>query len=246
MSRYFQELDYRPTAIGALSLRRRHVLALGIDVFEIILGEEHLMSSLFTASEIELAKLGVREAEGSRLDVLIGGLGLGYTAKAVLECDRVQSLTVVEFLQPVIEWHEAGVLPVGTQVAGDTRCTLWQGDFFELAESAEGFIPAKPGSRFDAILVDIDHSPDALLNDRSAAFYTVAGLASLARHLKPGGVFGLWSNAKADAGFTGRLADVFGTARAASVTFDNPLQNRSFEQTIYLAKTHPPESGSPD
>ncbi len=235
MSRYFEELDYRPTPIGALILRRRYIPALAVDVFEIMLGDEHLMSSLFTASEIELARLGVEAAEGCELDVLVGGLGLGYTAKAALECDRVARLTVIEMLLPVIEWHEAGLLPIGTELAGDPRCVIRQGDFFELAGSPGGFVPEEPGRRFDAILVDIDHSPDALLNDRSRSFYTPAGLASLARHLKPGGVFGLWSDDKADPSFTARLAEVFGAARAAPVIFHNPLQNRTFEQTVYLA-----------
>jgi hypothetical protein len=59
MSLYFEELDYRPTPIGALSLRRRREFSLGVDVFEIKLGDEYLMSSLFTASEIALARLGL-------------------------------------------------------------------------------------------------------------------------------------------------------------------------------------------
>ena len=85
MSIYFEELDYRPTPIGALSLRRRRELTLGIDVIEIKLGDEYLMSSLFTESEIALARLGLDEVKGDRLDVVVGGLGLGYTAAAVLD-----------------------------------------------------------------------------------------------------------------------------------------------------------------
>ncbi len=75
MSLYFEELDYRPTPIGALSLRRRRELSLGLDVFEIKLGDEYLMSSLFTASEIALARLaygrakkGFRTIEGGWMD----------------------------------------------------------------------------------------------------------------------------------------------------------------------------------
>src|SRR4030088_3459450 len=85
MSKLFEELDYRPTPIGALSLRRRRELTLGVDVFEIKLGDEFLMSSLFTASEVALARLGLANLSGEGLDVVVGGLGLGYTAKAVLE-----------------------------------------------------------------------------------------------------------------------------------------------------------------
>jgi hypothetical protein len=74
MSLHFEELDYRSTPIGALSLRRRRELSLGVDVFEIKLGDEYLMSSLFTASEIALARLGLAELSGADLDVVVGGL----------------------------------------------------------------------------------------------------------------------------------------------------------------------------
>jgi hypothetical protein len=77
MSLLFEELDYRPTPIGALSLRRRRELSLGVDVFEIKLGDEYLMSSLFTVSEIALARLGLAKLSGTDLDVVVGGLGLG-------------------------------------------------------------------------------------------------------------------------------------------------------------------------
>ena len=66
MSLYFEELDFRPTAMGVLSLRRRRQLSTGIDVFEIKLGDEFLMSSLFTASEIALARLGLAELSRDR------------------------------------------------------------------------------------------------------------------------------------------------------------------------------------
>ena len=124
MSLYFEELDYRPTPIGALSLRRRHELSLGVDVFEIKLGDQYLMSSLFTTSEIELARLGLAELSRTGLDVVVGGLGLGYTAQAVLECVAVRSLIVVEALDAVIDWHETGLLPLGPALTGDPRCRL--------------------------------------------------------------------------------------------------------------------------
>src|SRR5207244_4863302 len=110
MSLYFEELDYRPTPLGALSLRRRRELSLGVDVFEIKLGDDHLMSSLFTASEIALARLGLANPCRPDLDVVVGGLGLGYTAQAVLEHATVKSLIVVEALDAVIDWHQTALL----------------------------------------------------------------------------------------------------------------------------------------
>src|SRR5258708_33848772 len=121
MSALFEELDYRDTPIGALSLRRRRELRLGVDVFEIKLGEEFLMSSLFTASEIALARLGLAELAGDNLDVLVGGLGLGYTARAVLGHARVGSLVVIEALGAVIAWHRGGLVPRGAATASDPR-----------------------------------------------------------------------------------------------------------------------------
>ena len=183
MSALFEELDYRATPIGALSLRRRRELRLGVDVFEIKLGEDYLMSSLFTASEIALARLGLDELAGRNLDVVVGGLGLGHTARAVLEHAQVGSLVVVEALAAVIDWHRNGLVPLGAELTGDARCRFVHGDFFALAQSGAGFDPDAPGRCFDAVLVDIDHAPDLLLHPRNAAFYQAEGLQPAGREV---------------------------------------------------------------
>lgn len=236
MQPFFEELDYCPTPIGPVSLRHRLELTLKREVYEIKLGDEFLMSSLFTASEEALARLGVAALPGDGLDVVVGGLGLGYTARAVLEHDTVGSLVVVEMLVPVIDWHRKGLLPLGAGLVGDPRCRLVEGDFFEMAASTHGFDPQISSRRFDAILLDIDHSPEALLDDRSSSFYQADGLRAMAAHLKPGGIFGLWSNDPPDPVFTDRLASVFAEAWSEPVTFDNPLQGRPFTQSVYLAR----------
>lgn len=236
MHSLFEELDYCPTPIGAVSLRRRMELVLKRVVYEIKLDDEFLMSSLFTASEEALARLGIAACEGKLLDVIVGGLGLGYTAKAVLEHDKVTSLGVVEMLVPVIDWHERGLLPLGPELVADPRCRFVQGDFFELSASKQGFDPDHSARRYDAILLDIDHSPEALLDERSSSFYQPQGLRELAVHLKPRGIFGLWSNDAPDPAFTERLASVFADAWAEPITFENPLLGRPFTQTVYLAR----------
>ena len=238
MSRMFEELDYRETPIGALSLRRRRDLKTGSDIFEIKLGDEFLMTSQFIASEVALARLGLAEiVHDGPLDVVVGGLGLGYTAKEVLQHEQVRSLLVVDALEAVIDWHRSHLLPLGQCLSEDARCTFLHGDFFKFAAAPDGFDADAPKRRFHAILVDIDHSPDALLDPAHGAFYQPEGLAQLATHLYPGGVFGLWSNELPDDSFTARLAGVFDTARAETVTFPNPLQDNEFTQTVYLAKT---------
>jgi spermidine synthase len=234
MSLYFEELDFRPTPMGVLSLRRRRHLTSGIDVYEIKLGDEFLMSSQFTVAEIALARLGLAALDRADLDVVVGGLGLGYTAQAVLENPSVRSLIVVDALAEVIEWHEQGLLPLGKQLTGDSRCRFVNGDFFAMSDSAEGFDPRKPGRRFDAVLVDIDHSPRNLLHPRHAALYQPEGLARLAAHLHPGGVFALWSNDPPDDAFNSVLAGAFANSAAHVVTFANPLTDRDASNTVYV------------
>ncbi|MCM2561687.1 hypothetical protein M8756_04720 [Lutimaribacter sp. EGI FJ00015] len=235
MSAFFEELDYCPTPIGALSLRRRRDLRLGVDVWEIMLGQDFLMTSHFTASEVALGRLGVAACQGENLEIVVGGLGLGYTAGAVLSASRVTDLRVIEYLAPVIEWHENGILPMGTRLIDDLRCRMTEGDFFAMA-AGDGFDPGNPGRRFDAILADIDHAPDHLLDERSDSFYHPEGLRALKRYLKPGGVFGLWSDKVTDQRFLDRLRAAFPEAWAEPVTFDNPLTGKPFTQTVYLAR----------
>lgn len=214
MSVNFEELDFRPTPIGTLTLRRRKQPSSGIDVYEIKLGDEFLMSSLFTVAEIALARIGLAALERSNLDVVVGGLGLGYTAQAVLENPSVRSLVVIDALAEVIEWHERGLLPLGKSLTADPRCRFVHADFFAMTLSADGFDPQTPNCRFDAMLVDIDHSPRNLLHPRHAALYQSDGLRHLAQHLHPGGVFALWSNDPPDEDFNSVLASVFAKSEA--------------------------------
>ena len=234
MSVNFEELDFRPTAMGVLSLRRRRLPGTEIDIYEIKLGDEYLMSSRFTAAEIELARLGLAALPRENLDVVVGGLGLGYTAQAVLENASVRSLIVVDALAEVIEWHEQGLLPLGKQLTGDPRCRLVNGDFFAMSDSPEGFDPAASGRRFDAVLVDIDHSPTNLLHSRHAALYEPEGLRRLAKHLRPGGVFALWSNDPPDQAFERVLAGAFATTASHVVTFDNLRGDHDASNTVYV------------
>ena len=102
MSRAFEEIDHQRTALGDISLRRRLEPVLQIDVWEVKLGDEFLMSSLFTASEEAVATLGLAACPGDDLDVVVGGLGLGYTAVTALTDARVVRLQVIEALAEVI------------------------------------------------------------------------------------------------------------------------------------------------
>ncbi|WP_405572865.1 spermidine synthase [Streptomyces phaeochromogenes] len=239
MSARFEEIDWRPTAMGDISLRRRRDPASGADVYEVKLGDEFLMSSLFTAGEIALAELGLAKLQDDELDVVVGGLGLGYTAEAALDDPRVRSLTVIDTLAEVIDWHRRGLVPLGTRLTSDPRCRLVQGDFFAMAADSRGLDPMEPGRRFHAVLLDVDHSPRHVLHPRHAALYQPAGLRALAEHLHPNGVFALWSNDPPDEQFTSVLAEVFPQSAAHVVDFANPLQGGTSTNTVYVARTEP-------
>jgi len=238
MSLNFEELDYCPTRLGELSLRRRRFPYLGErDVYEVKLGDEFLMSSLFTKAEVELARLGLQPFDGRPIHVVVGGLGLGYTAAAALEFANVESLLVIEALTPVIDWHQRGLLPLSARLTEDPRCRLVEGDFFRMAApDGGGFDPREPGRRFDAILLDIDHSPDDLLHLSHDGFYRGAGLAGLIGCLVSGGVFALWSNDPPDRSFVQTLAPLFAAVDIQQVRFDNPLQGCESANTIYIAR----------
>jgi spermidine synthase len=231
----FEELDWRATEMGEISLRRRWDLALHLDVYEVKLGDEYLMSSLFTVAEIELARLGLAAVEtgGEGLDVVVGGLGLGYTARAALEDRRVRSLHVVEAADAVIGWHERGLLPLSDQLTSDLRTRFRCGNFFAMV-AGDGFGPDVP-DLLHAILVDIDHTPTHVLHPSHAGFYTRDGLARLARRLHPGGAFALWSDAPPDDGFLELLGSVFARADAHVVPFPNHHTGGTSANTVYVA-----------
>ncbi len=237
MKPLFEELDFRPTPIGDLILRRRRMAMLDdLIVYEVLLGNGYLMSSLFHDVEEALADLGLAAVEGEKLDVVVGGLGLGYTAAAALRDARVAELLVVDVMQPVIEWHEKGMVPLGETLTGDPRCRMVEGDFFAMAAEPErGFDPLSPGRKFHAVLLDIDHSPQNLLDEKNGAFYSADGLERLAAQLLPGGVFAMWSDDAPDEGFMKRLGEVFDSPQARVVKFPNPLLEKESESTVYVA-----------
>ncbi|MEI6493212.1 MAG: spermidine synthase [Verrucomicrobiota bacterium] len=237
MEKSFEELDFAATQLGELVLRRRKVPTLDDEVvYEIILNGEFLMSSLFHAVEDALADLGLAAAGPGPLDVVVGGLGLGYTAAAALRHQSVRSLLIVDFLAPVIRWHQSGLVPLGAGLSSDPRTRFVAADFFAMASDAgTGFDRSDPGRRFHAILLDIDHTPRHWLNERHAGFYAVEGLRKLSRHLMPGGVFAMWSDEQPDNEFCARLEEVFSRVVAHTVSFPNPVRGGESSGTVYVA-----------
>lgn len=229
VSKRLQEIDWCQTPIGVISLRRRREPVVDRDVYEVKIDDEFLMSSLFTVVEQELAHLALAQVNGSDLSVLVGGLGLGYTARAALSDQRVSSVQVIEAVAPVIDWHRRDLLPDTVGLAADPRCELVSGDFFALVDSGAA------DRRHHAVLLDIDHSPTNLLHPSHASFYTPAGLARLTEYLVTDGVFGLWSDDPPDPGFEATLDAVFTESSSHVVTFDNPLTGGESASTVYVA-----------
>jgi spermidine synthase len=221
----FEILAYETTELGILCLRRRELLCEpGTIVTEVTLDHEFLMSSYLTASEQALSEIALQMHSGSGLRVLVGGLGLGYTAWTALESDRVSECEVVEFLPQVINWLEQGLIPLSDKLNADNRLKVTQSDIYQRLASP-------PEQKHDLILIDVDHSPDDNLDEANGKFYTAAGLQHAKLHLAADGVLGVWSYAESSE-FVDALHEVFGEVRIEPVTIFNNLIN--VEQTDWL------------
>ncbi len=88
---------------------------------------------------------------------------------------------------------------------------------------------------FDAVLVDVAHSPRHRLANGNAGFYDVNGSRRLAGRIRPGGVFALWSNDPPDDDYLAVLRQVFVDVAAEVITFPNPFQDRTATNTVYLS-----------
>jgi spermidine synthase len=218
-------LAYEETPLGALCLRRRELLSRpGTVVTEITLDHMLLMSSHHTDSERELARFALEMHGGAELDVLVGGLGLGYTAHEALASQRVRAVEVVELMPLVIGWLREGLVPLSAELQADARLAIAEGDVYAR-------LAREPRVQRDLILVDVDHSPAEPLGGESGAFYSEDGLRSARRHLAPGGVLGVWSYAESSP-FADALRQVFQEVRVQGVRFYNEFAEE--EQTDWL------------
>jgi spermidine synthase len=236
MSLVFEEIDSQVSSIGQISLRRRRMPAFGDrDIYEVKLGDEFLMSSMFVEAEEALSTLGLAAVQGDELSVVVGGLGLGYTAVTALKDERINELLVVDALDTVIGWHKDELVPLGKILNADARNHYILGSFFDLATNpTSGFDLANDSKKFDAILLDIDHSPTEYLNVANASFYTTENLTRMSKQLKPQGVFAMWSQNLPEANFEALLNTVFGCVESHVVSFFNPLQNIVSTNSVYV------------
>ncbi len=227
---FYEELDIRRTQLGELLLRRRRPVSMPETwVYEVKLDDRFLMSSLVHASEDELARLSLRRLEGRGWRVLVGGLGLGHTVAEALTWAQVETIDVVEYLEEVIAWHRRELVPLGAALGADERCRIVQGDCFQWIRDAGV-------ETYDAVLIDVDDSPEHLLSPGHGSFYTETGLAAARRCLRAGGVFALWTAGPVLEHFLERMRRVFSDVEAQAVHFHNPLHNLDDVNTIYVAQ----------
>jgi len=223
-------LAYESTALGTLCLRRRKTLSEPRQwITEVTLNHEFLMSSLHTDSERGLAQISLDQVAGSDLRVLVGGLGLGYTAQAALGCPRVAEVVVIEFLPQVIEWLRAGLIPLSDELNAEARLSIVQDDVYQ-------FLLSPPDSSlFDAVLIDVDHSPEDQLSSANARFYSVDGLSAASRHLRPGGVLGMWSYAEHSETLEA-MRQVFADVAARPIAYFNQHVQEDFVDWVYTGR----------
>jgi spermidine synthase len=155
-------------------------------VFTIRVNGLELMSSRAHGSEEAMAELVLGETAALHPRVLVGGLGMGYTLRAVL--DRVSfssRITVAELLPEIVQWNRDHLAHLAGSPLDDQRVTLVVDDV--------GRVMAAKSDAFDAILLDVDNGPAALTDRRNARLYLAEGLAAIRRSLRRGGVLGVWS-----------------------------------------------------
>jgi len=169
--------------------------------FSIMLGTNELMNSRLSGSEEALARLSCLRIQGRQSpQILIGGLGMGFTLRAALaELGSDAQVTVAELLPAVVAWARGPMAEVFGDSLTDPRVRIFEGDVGRLIRSGR--------SAYDAILLDVDNGPEGLTRKDNDSLYDLPGLSSARTALKPGGVLAVWSSAPNRA-FTHRLSKV--------------------------------------
>ena len=156
-------------------------------VFSIRVDGLELMSSRAHGSEEALARLVLSEIGHRRPKVLVGGLGMGYTLRAVLNArPQVSRVVVAELFPSVVSWNRDELAHLAGAPLDDPRVTLFEGDVSDLL--------ANNRRSFNAVLLDVDNGPAAFTLARNERLYGPHGIASVRRSLRPGGVLGVWSS----------------------------------------------------
>lgn len=185
-----------------------------------------LMNSRIYNSEQELAKLGCAHIKNKdNADVLVGGLGMGYTLASALECVTANSrVTVAELIPEVVEWNQGPLGECAGRPLADNRSRVRLGDIVELIK--------KQQPDFDAILLDVDNGPEGITHSDNNWLYSTKGLDALYNSLRPEGMLAVWS-ASPDSMFVIQLKKAGFTVTVRTV---RARPGKGSRHTIFLAK----------
>jgi spermidine synthase len=218
----YAEIARAESERGELVLRTRREDG-APEVLELRANGVFVMDTVETTSERALASaaLGLVESPGS---VLVGGLGLGFTMREVLDDPRVERCTVVEIEQALVDWMRDGTIPHGPQMLADHRLDLVVNDVgLAFAEAAD--------TTYDLVLLDVDNGPGYLVHDTNAALYEPPFLESVRRVTRQALV--IWS-ADTSPELEQALDEVFDDVRA--VPYDVQLGHRAETYWLYVAR----------
>ena len=209
--------------VGEVALRRRD------DVTELIVGGAFVMDTVDVSTEVELATMALSRHRAPRR-VLVGGLGLGFTAEAVLDDPRVEEVTVVEVARPLVEWAGAGLLPTDLH---DPRLRLEVGDVAGALARSE--------RTWDLVLLDVDNGPGFLVHPANAGLYSHLGVQRAYDVLAVGGVLAIWSSHRAPelAAMMREVSRCRGGGQVEEAVRVVEREGRRLEYAIYLMNRAP-------
>jgi spermidine synthase len=192
--------------------------------WEVFIGGRLLMSSDQYVSEKALAELPLQRVPGAKR-VLVGGLGLGFTARAALDLlPSDGEVVVAEMSEALVRWNRTHVAELAGRPLDDPRTRLAMGDVIEHIAASEGV--------YDALMLDVDNGPTELIIDSNGRLYDEAGIASCVRALRPGGVLASWSAFPSDE-YLQRLRDAGLEAEAITVPAGGTAD---YDHVVFLGK----------
>ncbi len=213
---------------GELVLRERRdpdADADGPGFVELRVNGVFVMDTQETSSERGLAAAALAQVQDPRT-VVVGGLGLGYTAHEVLADRRVERLVVVEIEEDLVRWMRDGTVPHGPAFLADDRLQV------VTADVRQALVEAAPSS-YDLVLLDVDNGPGFLVHDANAEVYRAGFLGTVREALRPGGAAVVWSASPAPA-LEAAMAAVFGGV--TPLPYDVRLQGRAEQYWLYLSR----------
>jgi spermidine synthase len=220
----YTEIARAESERGELVLRERQEHG-GPSVLELRANGVFVMDTQENSTEQALADAALELVTEPR-DVLIGGLGLGYTMHRVLADQRVERCSVVEIEPALVEWMRDGTVPHGPEMLADERANP------VVADIAAAVAEASDAS-YDLVLLDVDNGPGHLVHDRNADLYRPPFLTEVRRMLRPGGAVVIWS-ADASPELEATLKQVFGNAETTG--YDVTLQDRDEKYWLHVAR----------